>query len=96
MIILKDQKLEDLINEGITLIDYYADWCGPCKLLALELEDLENINIIKVNTDEHRKLAQQKGVMSIPFVEIYQNKELVSTFVGFKTKAEIEEILKTI
>ena len=96
MITLKDEKLEDLLGEGITLVDYYADWCGPCKMLAVELEDLEGIKIIKVDTDHQQSLAREKGIMSIPFVEIYKDKELVSNFVGFKTKAEIEEILKEI
>ena len=93
---LKDEKLDELLTEGISLVDYYADWCGPCKMLAVELEDLENINIVKVNTDQHQDLAREKGVMSIPFVEIYKGKELVSKFIGFKTKDEIEEMLKEI
>jgi len=96
MKILKEEKLEDLLNEGLTLVDYYADWCGPCKMLAIELEDLKDIQIIKVNTDEHQDLAREKGIMSIPFVEIYKGKELISNFVGFKTKDEIEEVLKEI
>ena len=94
MIKLKDENLVDLIGEGITLVDYYADWCGPCKMLEVELEDLENINIIKVNTDEHQKLANEKSIMSIPYVEIYKDKELITNFSGFKTKAEIEEVLR--
>jgi len=96
MITLKEEKLEEIISEGITLVDYYADWCGPCKMLALELEGLENVQIIKVNTDEHSTLAREKGIMSIPYVEIYKDRELVSNFVGFKTKEEIEDALKEI
>ena len=91
---LSGQNLTDVITNDLTLVDYFADWCGPCQMLGLELEELKNVKIIKVDTDSHQDLARDKGIMSIPFVEIYQNKQLISSFIGFKTKDEIEEILK--
>ena len=93
---LSGQKLEDVITEEVTIVDYFANWCGPCKMLGLELEEMEGVKIIKVDTDTHQELAQSKAIMSIPFVEIYKDKKLVTSFLGFKTKAEIEEILKDI
>ena len=93
---LSGQNLEDVLSEDITLVDYFASWCGPCKMLAIELEELSNLKIIKVDTDVHTELARTKGIMSIPFVEIYKGKEIVKTFLGFKSKEEIEEILKEI
>jgi len=92
----KEENLEEVLNEELTLVDYYADWCGPCKMLAVELEALTNVEVIKVNTDEHQELAMKKGIMSIPYVEIYKNNEVVNKFTGFKPSDEIEDILKEI
>ena len=97
---LSGQKLEDVLGDNITIVDYFANWCGPCQMLSLELEDLlerdSNIKIIKVDTDVHQELARSKGIMTIPFVEIYKNKQLATAFLGFKTKEEIEKILKNL
>ena len=59
---LKDEKLEDLVKEGTYLVDFYADWCGPCKMLGSVLETMEDVNIIKINVDEHPELASKNGV----------------------------------
>lgn len=91
---LSNQELNDVLTNDLTIVDFFANWCGPCKMLNMELTELEGIKIIKVDTDTHTELAQSHGVMSIPTVEIYKNKELVTKFIGFKTKDEIEEILK--
>lgn len=90
---LSGQKLEDVLTNDVTIVDFFAEWCGPCKMISAELEKMENIKIIKVNVDDHEELAQTHGVMSIPTVEIYKNKEMVERFIGFKTKEEIEEII---
>ena len=79
---LKDEKLEDLLSNEITLVDFYAEWCGPCKMLGTVLENMD-LNIIKVNTDEHPELATKFGVMSIPTVVIFKNKEEITKFIGF-------------
>lgn len=93
---LSGQKLEDALTNDLTLVDYFASWCGPCKMLGMELEELTNIKILKVDVDEHSDLAQAHGVMSVPTVEIYKDKKQVKSFIGYKNKAEIEEILKEI
>lgn len=90
---LSNQNLEDVLSEELTIVDYFANWCGPCKMLAVELESLKDIKIIKVDVDNHGDLAQAHGVMSIPTVEIYKNKELVKKFVGYKTADELEELI---
>lgn len=91
---LSGQTLEEVLTEEITLVDYFANWCGPCKMIGMELEELTNIHIIKVDVDTHEELAKTHGVMSIPTIEIYKNKELVKTIIGYKTKDELEQIIK--
>lgn len=91
---LSDQTLEEVLTEEITLVDYFANWCGPCKMIGMELEELTNTHIIKVDVDTHEELARTHGVMSIPTIEIYKNKELVKTIIGYKTKDELEQIIK--
>lgn len=96
MIKLESGNLEDVLTNDLTIVDYYADWCAPCRMLSEELNKIDSAKIIKVNTEIHQELSRSKGVMSIPYVEIYKNKELKTTFVGFKTKSEIEKLLKEI
>lgn len=92
---LKNEQLEELLTNDLTLVDFYADWCGPCKMLRSVLETMD-LNIIKINTDEHQELAQKFGVMSIPTVLIYKDKELKTKFIGFKSKEEIKELINNI
>ena len=70
---LSGQTLEEVLTEEITLVDYFANWCGPCKMIGMELEELTNTHIIKVDVDTHEELAKTHGVMSIPTIEIYKN-----------------------
>ena len=92
---LKNEKLKDLITNEVTLVDFYADWCGPCKMLGSVLETMD-LNIVKINVDTNQEIAQKFGVMSIPTVLIYKDKELVNKFIGFKSESEINDIIKNI
>lgn len=83
------------IKEGITIVDFYADWCGPCKMLGTVLENMD-YNVVKINTDKFPELSQKFGVMSIPTVLIYNDGKEMCKFIGFRSKEEIEEMIKNV
>ena len=89
------EKLEDFDREikGEVIVDFYADWCGSCKMLGPVLEET-NFNVLKVNVDDFRELAIKYGIMSIPALIKFVNGEEVKRTVGFKTKEELEEEFK--
>lgn len=94
----KETELKELINNDLVLVDYYAQWCGPCQLLAPILENLEkeekNLIIVKVNVDSAPDLAKNHGIMSIPTIEIYKKEELIAKKVGLLSKEEIKDLIK--
>ena len=98
MIVINNNFKEEVLDyKGTVLVDFYADWCGPCKMLSPVLEEISNetdIKICKVNVDENQALAIEYKVMSIPTLIVFKEnkKELVS--VGLKSKEEILEMIK--
>ena len=92
----KEDNFDDLVKTGKVIVDFYADWCGPCKMLGPILEELEGIEIIKVNTDEFPTLATKFGIMSIPTLLFYQDGEVKVKKIGLMPKEEIEEIISNL
>ena len=91
---IRKYNKEDLTKlEGVYLIDFYADWCGPCKMLGQVLETMEDVNIIKINVDEEEELAKRYKIMSIPNLLIIKDGEIKKQLIGFRSK---EELLKEI
>lgn len=95
MIDFKKEVLEQSIP---VLVDFYADWCGPCKMQAPVLEELAEeyagkVKIVKVNIDEETELAQQFRVVSIPTMIIFENGEIKDSVLGFHSKEELVELL---
>lgn len=80
------------------LIDFYADWCGPCKMLAPILHEIEeeypSLIIAKINVDESTNLAIKYGIQSIPTMLVMQNGEVVNKAVGLRSKEQILEMVK--
>jgi len=90
---------EVLKSEGLVLVDFWAPWCGPCRMLGPILEELEKemgekVKVCKVNVDEEGALAQQYGIMSIPAVFLFKGGEVVETMIGLAPKESFEEALK--
>lgn len=93
---LEKENLNDLIGNEITLVDFYADWCGPCKMLGQVLEGLNDLNIIKVNVDEEEELARKYKVMSIPNMLIIKDGEIKKQLVGFRSLDDLKEELDSV
>lgn len=88
-----EQEFNELIKEKI-LVDFYADWCGPCKRLAPLLEELKGIDVLKVNVDKFDELSRSYGIMSIPTLILFENGKEIKKIIGFQTEAEIKEFIK--
>ena len=95
MIYLEKNNLDELIKEGTHLVDFYAEWCGPCKMLTPVLESIEDkINVIKVDIDKYRDLARSYGVMSIPCLILFEKGKEIKRNVGFMPEAKLKEFIK--
>lgn len=85
---IEHQNYDELVSEGIVLVDFYAEWCGPCKMLGPALEALANeradVKIIKVNIDEQEELTQRFGIMSVPTLLLYKDGVNISQKMVFK------------
>ena len=89
-----NKDFENIIsNNDIALIDFYADWCGPCKALSPIIDDIAknetHIAVGKVNVEEEKELATKYGVRSIPTMVVFKNGKEVNRLVGFLPKEEI-------
>ena len=88
----KESDFKDIISKGTWIVDFYADWCGPCKMLGSVLERT-NYNILKVNTDNFQDLSFSFGVMSIPTLIIFKDGKETNKSIGFITKEELDKIM---
>ena len=90
----KEEDFYDLTQADKILVDFYAEWCGPCKMIGQIFESMENeVEVLKVNTDNFPDLAQKFGVMSIPTVLLFKNGSEVDKFIGLRSKEEILEFI---
>ena len=92
------KKFDELIaGETPVVCDFYADWCGPCKMLAPVVEKCSEkytgAKFVKVNVDDDLELAARYGVMSIPMIGVFKGGELADKSVGYTSQSETEEFL---
>ena len=95
---VNEAKYEELIRSGATvLLDFYADWCGPCRMLSPVIEQIADehpeIVVGKVNVDRENALAMRFGIVSIPFVALIKNGEVVARSLGYRQKDELLSVL---
>lgn len=91
----QDFKNQIKAGSGVVLVDFFATWCGPCKMMAPSLEELseEGYQIFSVDVDQEKELAMEYGVFSIPTMILFKDGEKVDEFVGLTPKSTIKEKL---
>ncbi len=92
----KEEDYDLLTEKGITLVDFYTEWCGPCKMLASILEEIDYMEILKVDADKFPDLARKFGIMSVPTLCFYKDGVVMQKEIGYRTPEEIKDIYKKI
>lgn len=89
---------EVLKASGPVLVDFWAEWCGPCRIMGPVIDEIgaefgEKLKVVKINVDEAGELAQKYDVMSIPSFKIFNHGEVVKEFVGSKSKEDVMKLI---
>ncbi len=97
-IIENKNMFDEIIKNGVTLVDFYADWCRPCKMIAPIIQNIaeefkEVANVCKVDIDVQKQIALDYGIRSIPTLIIFKNGEIFNTITGYRPKEDIIEVL---
>ncbi len=97
MKIINENEFDSTVEKGLVLVDFFANWCGPCKMLSPILEKLsteyEDVEIVKVDIDKSQQLALQHQVQSIPTLLLFKDGKIVSRNVGFLAEAQLKSLL---
>lgn len=90
-----EDNFNELIGGDLVLVDFFATWCGPCKMLSPVLEELaserDNVKVVKIDIDENAELARSYGIMSVPTMILFKNGKQVSMKNGYMPKQVISE-----
>ena len=97
MQIVNKTDFQKIIQNGYTLVDFYADWCGPCKMLGPILEEVSHeypdVDFIKINVDNEQELAAEYRIMSIPAIFMFKDGEMVGKTGGLQPKEAIKNFI---
>ena len=98
--ITKDNFIEEVINsDKPVLVDFWATWCAPCRMLAPVLSEIaeeykESVKVAKINIDDEQELAIKYGIVSIPTVMYFEGGEIKETLIGLRAKEDFEALIK--
>lgn len=84
---------EEIANKRI-LVDFYAEWCGPCKMQGEVLKDFQTLDVLKVDVDKYPNIAKAYGIMSIPTIMLFENGNVLKSNVGFMNIGDLENFVK--
>ena len=98
--ILTDQNFSSTIKSGVSLVDFWAAWCGPCRVQGPIVDEIadeigDKAKICKLDIDQHKKIAGQLGIQSIPTILIFKDGKMVQKFVGVKTKTTLIKAIES-
>lgn len=98
---LTTENFDNVIKEGVSLVDFWAPWCGPCRMIAPVIDELAaefdgKANICKVNTDEQQDLAVKYGVRSVPTILFMKDGEIVDTVIGAQSKQALADKINSL
>lgn len=97
-ITLNQQNFDEVTSKGVALVDFWATWCGPCKMMAPNVEEIATeykgkVTVGKVDVDECQELATRFGIMSIPTLIVFKDGEKKEVLVGYRLKMQIAQVL---
>lgn len=97
-ITLNQQNFDEITSKGVVLVDFWATWCGPCKMMAPNVEEIATeykgkVTVGKVDVDEYQELATRFGIMSIPTLIVFKDGEKKEVLVGYRLKMQIAQVL---
>ena len=97
-VVLTDSNFKDEVSSGLVLVDFWAPWCGPCRMLGPIIEEVaeevKDVKIGKLNVDENPQTAGEFQIMSIPAVMLFQDGEVVETLIGLRPKEAYLEAIE--
>ena len=97
-VVLNKDNFDQVVANGVVLVDFWATWCGPCKMLAPTVDAIatqykDRVVVGKVDVDESEDIARRFGIMSIPTLFLFKDGEVVEKLVGYRLKMELEQLL---
>jgi thioredoxin 1 len=95
---VRDREFSKEIESGVTLVDFWAPWCGPCKMMGPVIDELASeigskVNFCKVNVDDNPVVSNQFRIASIPTIMVFKDGKPVDTIVGFRPKDQLKSVI---